>query len=762
MSQNRGRNMTKGQGTGYRKNSRNLRYLNLSFGNGTDSSSFSSKSNGHRPHGGYKVMLKSRLSQVQVPKTSKSKKYLESVRNDCATKQEQEKLQQASSPQWVHGAASSRNHTGEFPLFTQQYLSSNKNEQMDASGGGLHIHRIHSPDNRSEGEYFRPNRMHQYLTATEMPNDSKRGVDIKLGRPTRTSLLRARHRSQSAPQLNSSHTDVRHLHLIGQISDSANKPKKQVLHRNLLPSTGPESLHQFLTGARYNRARWIDQRHSVSRSSSFRDAGVEDDPGYLPPYGSEASSSNSSTAGDMTPPKDKERETLPPAVNKGLSVPLTLKEINEIREVEAESKLKKELLPGKPKEAWDGAERGAGEGLYGAPTPNSSRETLTVDANAVLTPKRVTLQPPDDKTNTLSQHELKRHLGSEVTCVMCNNSHGDESAMKDHSGRGDAEEQQNSNRMVYEAVPSKYNMAITGTKLGLANPGRPKPAPRRVTFGDSNKLSARVNSSQYYAANNTEVEQPAQQGDETEKSKVEQPEKEGEKASLGDIERTNKDEETGGSEMPTVATTENDPVVSEATGLVNEDDGEYANAADNDGGDNKDDEVAGETDNVEVADDDGAAEIEKVDENEDVDVERHDDEKLDVNAAEGQDDRVEQPVENETALDTARTGSDQLDTQRSDMEETPRSEADTTGRISVSVVLKDKQGDDGDQIDNDDIGTGQVEQTSDMVEETSSEVKDTGEVTDEGNNNNNETDAVVEEGQVDETPPDVEEAENAK
>lgn len=49
-------------------------------------------------------------------------------------------------------------------------------------------------------EYYRPNSTHQYLSATDLRNLHENEENmIKYGRPTRTTLLRARQRTNSAP-----------------------------------------------------------------------------------------------------------------------------------------------------------------------------------------------------------------------------------------------------------------------------------------------------------------------------------------------------------------------------------------------------------------------------------------------------------------------------------------------------------------------------------------------------------------------------------
>ncbi|XP_077870417.1 uncharacterized protein LOC100378543 [Saccoglossus kowalevskii] len=695
MSQQKSATMTKGQRS--TKNSRNLRYLNLSFAVDT-----SSKNNGRRPHGGYKVchVVDNYSDSQQSPPPpapqplthtststssgvpnhhppsilsfNKPPEYIESVKNEVAAKQERERMEPVASPSWIHGVASSRNHTGEFPLFTHHYLSSSKMEQIDPGGS---VHRSLSASARSDNEFYRPNRMHQYLTATEMPGESEKVVDIKLGRPTRTSLLRARHRSQSAPSLNSSQLDIRHLHTIGQITDSANKPKKKVLQRDLLPPTGRESLHQFLTGARYNRARWIDN-HPATKYSMYS----EYDSGCLPPYGSEVSSSSgSSTSGDQTPPKEK--ESLPPAVRS--STPASLKEITQILEVEAEERAANEISTtlGKPKCAWDGEKGGGGDNLASLTPLNTSRETFNSDNNnsniSMLTPKKIMLLPPEEKTICQqSQHELKRHPGIEATCLFCRASNHDE--IIESNGKCESVENQqymNTQKPAYEnGEQSKHCMSIQGTKLGFSST-RPKITPRRKNL----EGKPVVRSSYQQDADQNQNEET-----ETEQQNKKEPDDE--------IHKENAER------------TETENVKDNIAEIANK---ELVNTAAQDVGNNDDEDADADEGVVENNADGSINDDNAHDENVDG---------LSVNNKVVEECTVNTQKEVE---DTDAHGETvQLDTYRSEVTETPRSEGeDMSEEISVSVTMKDREQNDEDsrkKIDVEDdvqVDEGEVGQT---------------------------------------------------
>ncbi|XP_074657546.1 uncharacterized protein LOC141910711 [Tubulanus polymorphus] len=116
---------------------------------------------------------------------------------------------------------------------------------------------------------YRSNTTHSYLTPTELRDQPITDLDLKLGRPTRTTLLRHRQRSNSA-QLNSnqfllearkvSKKDVRTRPATACVSHRERRFNPDVVDG--------ESVHSFLTGARYNRAHHFDAR-SLDRYGVF-------------------------------------------------------------------------------------------------------------------------------------------------------------------------------------------------------------------------------------------------------------------------------------------------------------------------------------------------------------------------------------------------------------------------------------------------------------------------------------------------------------
>ncbi|GFS12164.1 hypothetical protein ElyMa_001364800, partial [Elysia marginata] len=120
------------------------------------------------------------------------------------------------SPSWSILVHNSPSYTDESPLITNNLLAASKTAQIN----GINLYNRTSllpkkcpppPGKNGGGAYYRPNRMHQYLSATELKNSASEDSSVKYGRPTRTTYL----------QLQS-------------VRDG-------------------ESLHSYLTGARYNR-----------------------------------------------------------------------------------------------------------------------------------------------------------------------------------------------------------------------------------------------------------------------------------------------------------------------------------------------------------------------------------------------------------------------------------------------------------------------------------------------------------------------------
>ena len=190
----------------------------------------------------------------------KSHDYQKELEEDLQKLYAEEQIQKSGSPSWAGEVSQQSNHSGESPLFVHNYLASSKIEQQYGSQkypkNPLHTSKFKSPPSRSGVQYYRPNSTHQYLTATELKNSSKSHVNMKLGRPTRTTLLRARQRCNSAPSCESRREQLK------RAEEKATDIKKILNSRELFSINVPdgETLHSFLIGARYNRAHCLDAK----------------------------------------------------------------------------------------------------------------------------------------------------------------------------------------------------------------------------------------------------------------------------------------------------------------------------------------------------------------------------------------------------------------------------------------------------------------------------------------------------------------------
>ncbi|XP_062588818.1 uncharacterized protein LOC134250472 isoform X2 [Saccostrea cucullata] len=250
-----------------------LRLLDLTFDNGVTKSE-----NGSRPHGGLRGSKKHPLSPYSFNKPSE---YHVQLREDINNLFKEEFFDGRGSPSWAFGISKEMTHSGESPFHVHGLLSTSKVESETSS-----VHNIrrsvtpassarNTPRKRNTGtSYYRPTTPHQFLTATNPSQLSAK--ELKYGRPTRTTLLRARQRCASAP-VNS--YDVRREvvktididevepetfryadHCLScreaESTTSTGQMNKEVL---VAPPEG-ESPHAFLTGARYNRAHLLDAK----------------------------------------------------------------------------------------------------------------------------------------------------------------------------------------------------------------------------------------------------------------------------------------------------------------------------------------------------------------------------------------------------------------------------------------------------------------------------------------------------------------------
>ncbi|XP_048746889.2 uncharacterized protein LOC125659307 isoform X3 [Ostrea edulis] len=227
-----------------------LRLLDLTFDNGVTTSQ-----NGTRPHGGLRGGKKHPLSPYSY---NKSSEYHVQLREDINKLFREEFFDGRGSPAWAYDISKEMTHSGESPFHIHGLLSTSKVESEANS-----VHNIrrsvtpastrNTPRKRHNGSsYYHPPTPHQYLTATDTSQLSDK--ELKYGRPTRTTLLRARQRCASAP-VNSYNVKRE------QVKKSENPPSSGQMNKEVFVARSEgESPHAFLTGARYNRAHLLDAK----------------------------------------------------------------------------------------------------------------------------------------------------------------------------------------------------------------------------------------------------------------------------------------------------------------------------------------------------------------------------------------------------------------------------------------------------------------------------------------------------------------------
>ncbi|XP_011422600.3 uncharacterized protein [Magallana gigas] len=228
-----------------------LRLLDLTFDNGVTKTEPQPK-----PHGGLRGSKKHPLSPYSFNKTSE---YHVQLRDDINKLFREEFFDGRGSPAWAFDISKEITHSGESPFHVHGLLSTSKLESETSS-----VHNIrrsvtpassarNTPRKRNTGSsFYHPPSPHQYLTATDTSQLSAK--ELKYGRPTRTTLLRARQRCASAP-VNS--YDVRRE----LVKKSENSPSTNQINKDVLVAHPEgESPHAFLTGARYNRAHFLDAK----------------------------------------------------------------------------------------------------------------------------------------------------------------------------------------------------------------------------------------------------------------------------------------------------------------------------------------------------------------------------------------------------------------------------------------------------------------------------------------------------------------------
>ncbi|KAM5165135.1 uncharacterized protein ACMZJ9_007566 [Mantella aurantiaca] len=161
---------------------------------------------------------------------------------------------------WIIEKSKIQNHNGELPLFRQGLLSTRKDEQLSGQSSR------HSPKASKAGRegqlLCRKTQSHRYLMATVTESSlSDPSIDLKpkittytvlFGRPTRSSLLRSAH--QSACISRSIPVEHRLRKTSSEVCSGRDSKQKGLQAISL-----EETVHSFLTGARYNR-RCIDSQ----------------------------------------------------------------------------------------------------------------------------------------------------------------------------------------------------------------------------------------------------------------------------------------------------------------------------------------------------------------------------------------------------------------------------------------------------------------------------------------------------------------------
>ncbi|KAK6195773.1 hypothetical protein SNE40_001130 [Patella caerulea] len=263
-----------------------LRSVDLSFD--TDDAEEKSKEYGSRSHSGQNGSKKYPLS---IHSFEKGGEYQKKLAEDIDRLFKEEILLVRGSPTWVEEVHKESTNSGESPLFLHRLLSPRKSAQSNqnkikraASASGT---RTITSDTEL---YYRPNRTHQYLSQTELRDQSLDDVNLKYGRPTRTTLLRARQRGNT-PTVNAYDERKEQMKRADELKNSSILSSVKESYRN-----DSESLHSFLTGARYNGAHCVDirslslygiymprtdpTRYFINKASSFKEspAGPPDSP----------------------------------------------------------------------------------------------------------------------------------------------------------------------------------------------------------------------------------------------------------------------------------------------------------------------------------------------------------------------------------------------------------------------------------------------------------------------------------------------------
>ncbi|KAK7091084.1 uncharacterized protein [Littorina saxatilis] len=240
------------------KKSKRLRCLDLTFEGHDLVFKNEDLDNGRLPHGGYRG---SKNHPMGIYSWDRGPDYQRQLQVDLQRLVDSEVAEQHGSPHWTLEAHRQPTHSGESPLIINKFLSPSKHEQVNGTDRWTRVSsragRSSAPPCPQGGKYYRPNRMHQYLTATELRNAAGNDDVLRYGRPTRTTLLRARQRVNHPAE---SFTSRRQLeHRMDELKNASvfSNPKEITQHQTEVEG---ETFHSFLTGARYNRAHHLDSK----------------------------------------------------------------------------------------------------------------------------------------------------------------------------------------------------------------------------------------------------------------------------------------------------------------------------------------------------------------------------------------------------------------------------------------------------------------------------------------------------------------------
>ncbi|XP_078694359.1 uncharacterized protein LOC144923578 isoform X2 [Branchiostoma floridae x Branchiostoma belcheri] len=242
--------------------SRGRRFLDLSFSESRERDGGNGGkvlANGRRPHGGVRGTKGYPMSTYSVDQTEE---HMDELVQEARKQSSLGQHARTPSPAWVLTVSSQQTHSGEAALLTSQLLASNKGEQTV----GVKPKKPKYKKIVVNGlTYHRPMKAHQFLTAADTASETSSEAS-SLGRPTRASLLRARHhRSQSAPSSQTS-TDIKRY--LQRMKDQRPLTGKLPKELNPIVAEDGETVHAFLIGARYNRSQVMDVQ-SLNRFGLF-------------------------------------------------------------------------------------------------------------------------------------------------------------------------------------------------------------------------------------------------------------------------------------------------------------------------------------------------------------------------------------------------------------------------------------------------------------------------------------------------------------